>query len=979
MSSFMTKLHDNDGSEDQGDRNYGRSPPSVGTGAEENAARDTESSPARNELGGRSGLDLSQEISPGKSTQEVADYLELRLGKTGEMDGVLARAIKIVIENDIDSDVWLGMIAEQSMTKKDKCQALTECFGIQGPISQAKLISDGDKAVKQAWQRDQAREAELKGSAKREPALNVTGSPGRLGVNDLSNIESANKSRLSTDGAYLFDKGSDEAFMMGKPSEGCPVWKSTAEHLPNTVENQKLGVGLTAFVGQFSTSLSTVYDSLFQGKTNKAEASIQMQGLTDFSWALDRKFGIRLYNSSGSEIQRHLRTAATRELTRDADNTKSLSAAQIIATIVEQVDHRSAEKATKMISDLSNLQPVLKPHLLEKRLEELQEKFDEMDRHGVVHPKEYKLIDLRKSYSKIVEELGINSKLYRNLIKCENNTPDDVNALMSALKDACFELVGVGAAAVDKQGGRPPWRRPAAQGTTTQNGSFGAQQHQPEKRICYFNREGKTCPSGDKCSNKHGIGSGKTCTNPIYVSTGICEFFNKCIHMHPWDTTKWGSIKDVLAKAPAFAQNKFGTTKSLEKSLDAVSAMMEPFYEDEPRPIQSLKAGASTDQFGKWHVEAGKVPIEASAVEGKFSTVLRHRVVYPNPHRHTHEAPASTDQFSRWRTDAGETPEEMPIVDTVMCQGCQPCVAEAPVTTVSDEPGCGQCVAGQMNCQQMYCQRNSWLSARLSVHVDDPFIQNTADILTRPIRQPWENQSEQYLKTARRFKTLLDSGTFEHLITRTPIINKMEESMNVRVDGDSSDDDMPVLEDTSAIVALVAAAQESSDDESEWEDDTGDEHEMLPWEAGYEESSGGDSDWSSGDGEPNCSCKWAMYFGGCCYCRCAMIDTGLCTECGTFLGCQCSCDACEMGTRLRMAVRAYEYEHNIKANYGPIDEIAQGIRDSVYGPAVETVSANAWGVTAEAMETHHQQYQYAVFVPVTSTPATYSVYQATGI
>jgi hypothetical protein len=117
--------------------------------------------------------------------------------------------------------------------------------------------------------------------------------------------------------------------MMGKPSEGCPVWKSTAEH--------RLLLGARQEVRHSTVQLFWI---------------------------------------------------------RDADNTKSLSAAQIIATIVEQVDHRSAEKATKMISDLSNLQPVLKPHLLEKRLEELQEKFDEMDRHGVVHPKEYKLIDL---------------------------------------------------------------------------------------------------------------------------------------------------------------------------------------------------------------------------------------------------------------------------------------------------------------------------------------------------------------------------------------------------------------------------------------------------------------------------------------------------------------------------------------------------------------------------------------------------------
>jgi hypothetical protein len=32
----------------------------------------------------------------------------------------------------------------------------------------------------------------------------------------------------------------------------------------------------------------------------------------------------------------------------------------------------------------------------------------------------------------------------------------------------------------------------------------------------------------------------------------------------------------VLAKAPEFAKNKYGTTKSLEKALDALSALMEP-------------------------------------------------------------------------------------------------------------------------------------------------------------------------------------------------------------------------------------------------------------------------------------------------------------------------------------------------------------------------------------------------------------------
>jgi hypothetical protein len=200
MSSTVSNVV-NDGSEDPGNDLGRGSPPSVGHGGgdddgegagQRHRSKMTELQAVRSN---GTAQYLGPDVSPGKTTSEVADYLELRLGKIGEANDALSFAIKTVIENEIDGDVWLDLIGEQSMTKREKAQVLAESFGIVGAIAQSKLISDADKAVRQARIKEQAEAAELRGAARYQHEAEA--SPGKLGVNDLSR-DTANKSRLST-------------------------------------------------------------------------------------------------------------------------------------------------------------------------------------------------------------------------------------------------------------------------------------------------------------------------------------------------------------------------------------------------------------------------------------------------------------------------------------------------------------------------------------------------------------------------------------------------------------------------------------------------------------------------------------------------------------------------------------------------------------------------------------------------------------
>jgi hypothetical protein len=220
-----------------------------------------------------------------------------------------------------------------------------------------------------------------------------------------------------------------------------------------------------------------------------------------------------------------LNTVSRRQLTRELDETTALSAVKIVATVVAKIEHKSAERSATLIQEVSNLEPVTRAADLEGQLDDLQERFEQLERHSVANPVQHRMVALRKSYNKVIEGLGINSKLYRNVIKYEMKhieQDEDPDEFFETLRDGCADLAG-GKANKWQNSRPPPWRRSPgnnSQSAPNSGGTFAAEQG---KRICYFDREGKPCPYGDKCNRAHGEGSGKVCTDASYVSSGICK------------------------------------------------------------------------------------------------------------------------------------------------------------------------------------------------------------------------------------------------------------------------------------------------------------------------------------------------------------------------------------------------------------------------------------------------------------------------
>ena len=560
-------------------------------------------------------------VKEGDTPQAVAAYLERRLQNTNQDEESIKEALDKLMQHDIDGSAWLEMLGEPNTPAVDKIKLLNEELGITGVMIQMKLMAD----------------ARVSFQAARE-SPNPSMGRGSMGVRELDhqayNKGSEPRSRSETP---TREESTDEVKWtklqqdaLGKRSDDCPTWKEKTD-LPTSASNQRFGVGITSYATQFCTKLGEVLRRVFRGVEEKSELDELMEGASDFTYALDEKFGNKIYNGCSPKVQKMLLNESCRALKVQGPRAGRMSAVRILQTITNEVDHKSAVRAESLEEEMAQMKAVERGHLLAVRLVEIEEKFEELDKHGLMTSKASRCNLLNRMMKSLVNRKDLLMIICKPLMMCELRCPRDPVALMETLKMIARDLGDTDKGSQDhRQGDRKRtnsgWRE------RTQGGAYAVEM---SERICFFDREGKDCERKD-CALKHGSGSGKTCSDKEYLSNGMCSNFSTCADMHPWDANKHGPIDAKLGKPPP-ANSKY-SPGVLKMSLKAISAMVAPAnvsqqYEHVGSGDECVDSGDERIDSGDERVDSGDERVDSDEEKTYVTTRSgRHAAQVGNKH-----------------------------------------------------------------------------------------------------------------------------------------------------------------------------------------------------------------------------------------------------------------------------------------------------------------------------------------------------------
>ncbi len=224
----------------------------------------------------------------------------------------------------------------------------------------------------------------------------------------------------------------------------------------------------------------------------------------------------------------------------------------MLSAWLDHVDSNSKKRIARKLSEWLLRKPTEDPSKLHEDLNQLKLDMGGMSRMGAWTKDDQIFSSLIEgAIDKTISKLCENPKLLKDLTapyaacveSSNHNITEMIDKLSKIAKDLLISFPSTG------NGSAPQAHRrsTAPSGSHAVGPSSSAGSFDPSKIICLVHRELSKCSrnTAGTCLYSHSLRSGRLCTDPEYIKTGICAQFKTCFDTHPWDSKTHGAIPIV--------------------------------------------------------------------------------------------------------------------------------------------------------------------------------------------------------------------------------------------------------------------------------------------------------------------------------------------------------------------------------------------------------------------------------------------------